>query len=185
MAMAELPAVYRVAYHLAVNGPDAEDLVQETYLRALKAEATFRLGTVGIKPWLLKILHNVFLTRIKRGRLEPVASDFAHELAQETDGATTALWAQSLADLDWEQVDGRLKRAIEELPETYRTVFLLSSVEGLKYREIGEVLGTPIGTVMSRLFRARTMLLGQLGELGAELGHDSSRKPAPADETGR
>jgi RNA polymerase sigma-70 factor (ECF subfamily) len=185
MAIAEMPAVYRMAYHLATTGPaEAEDLVQETYLRAFKAEASFRLGTVGVKPWLLKILHNVFLTRIKRVRLEPVASDFAHDVPQESDGGG-GLAAQSLADIDWEQVDGRLKRAIEELPETYRTVFLLSSVEGLKYREIGEVLGTPIGTVMSRLFRARTMLLGQLGDLGAEMGMDSEGKSARADETGR
>jgi RNA polymerase sigma-70 factor (ECF subfamily) len=184
MAIAEMPAVYRVAYHLAATGPaEAEDLVQETYLRAFKAEGTFRLGTVGVKPWLLKILHNVFLTRIKRVRLEPVASDFAHDVPQEDE--VRELTAQSLADIDWEQVDGRLKRAIEELPETYRTVFLLSSVEGLKYREIGEVLGTPIGTVMSRLFRARTMLLGQLGDLGSEMGMESRPKSAPADETGR
>jgi RNA polymerase sigma-70 factor, ECF subfamily len=167
LAMAELPAVYRLAYHLASNGPDAEDLVQEAYVRAFKAEGKFRLGVMGIKPWLLKILHNVFLSRLKRSRLEPVATEFAHDLA--TGDSAAALSAQSVADLDWEQVDGRLKRAIEELPVAYRTVFLLSAVEGMKYREIADALETPIGTVMSRLFRARTMLLGMLGDLGAEM----------------
>jgi RNA polymerase sigma-70 factor (ECF subfamily) len=85
------------------------------------------------------------------------------------------LSGQALADLDWEQVDERLKRAIHDLPLAYRTVFLLASIEGLKYREIAEVLEMPIGTVMSRLFRARTTLLEALTDLAGELRlHDKT-----------
>jgi len=175
LAMAELSTVYRMAFHWTLNAADAEDLVQETYLRALRAEETFRLGELGVRPWLLRILHNAFLTRVKRARLEPVATGFAEEIAQRQ-ADEGELSGQALADLDWEQVDERLKRAIHDLPLTYRTVFLLSSIEGMKYREIAEVLEMPIGTVMSRLFRARTMLVEQLSDLGDEI-----RAKAPSD----
>jgi RNA polymerase sigma-70 factor (ECF subfamily) len=184
LAIAELPAVYRMAFHWTSNGADADDLVQETFLRAFKAEDSFKLGEMGVRPWLLRILHNAFLTRIKRARLEPVASEMAEEFAERRE-EDADLAGQALADLDWEQVDERLKSAIEELPLTYRTVFLLSAIEGLKYREIAEVLEMPIGTVMSRLFRARTMLLEQLADLAGELGHDDGKRSAGADESGR
>jgi RNA polymerase sigma-70 factor (ECF subfamily) len=183
LALGELQAVYRLALHLARNAPDADDLVQETYARAFKSEATFKMAETGVRPWLLKILHNIFLTKIKRSRLEPVATDFSNDLAENRD-ENANLAGQALADLDWEQIDERLKNAIQELPEAYRTVFLLSSVEGLKYREVAEVLEMPIGTVMSRLYRARTMLLEQLQELAAEMRLDGKIGPV-TDENGR
>jgi RNA polymerase sigma-70 factor (ECF subfamily) len=184
LAMAELPAVYRMAFHWTSKAADADDLVQETYLRAFKAEGSFKLGEVGVRPWLLRILHNAFLTRLKRARLEPVASEIADEIAEHRE-EDADLAGQALADLDWEQVDERLKNAIQDLPLSYRTVFLLSAIEGLKYREIAEVLEMPIGTVMSRLFRARTTLLEQLADLAGELGHPGDKRSAGADETGR
>jgi RNA polymerase sigma-70 factor (ECF subfamily) len=184
LAMAELPVVYRMAFHWTVNAADAEDLVQETYLRAFKAEGTFRLGELGVRPWLLRILHNAFLTRMKRARLEPVATGFAEEVA-ERKAEEGELSGQALADLDWEQIDERLKRAIHDLPLTYRTVFLLSSIEGMKYREIADVLEMPIGTVMSRLFRARTMLVEQLSDLADEIRAKAPGGQAGADESGR
>lgn len=183
LALGELQAVYRLAIHLARNPADADDLVQETYVRAFKSEDTFRLSESGVRPWLLKILHNVFLTKLKRARLEPVATDFSNDLAEKRD-EDADLAGQALADLDWEQVDERLKRAIQELPEAYRTVFLLSSVEGLKYREVADVLEMPIGTVMSRLYRARSMLLEQLQDLAAELRLDGKSTANP-DESNR
>jgi RNA polymerase sigma-70 factor (ECF subfamily) len=183
LALAELQSVYRLAHHLARNTPDADDLVQETYARAFKSEDSFKLAEAGVRPWLLKILHNVFLTKIKRARLEPVATDFSNDLA-ETRNQDAHLAAQALADMDWEQVDERLKAAIHELPLAYRTVFLLSSVEGLKYREVADVLEMPIGTVMSRLYRARTMLLEQLQDLAAELRLNHKTSPT-TDETSR
>ena len=183
LALTELQAVYRLALHLARNPADADDLVQETYVRAFKSEATFKLAAAGVRPWLLKILHNVFLTKIKRARLEPVATDFSDDLAEKRD-EDADLAGQALADLDWEQIDERLKRAIHELPQAYRTVFLLSAVEGLKYREVADVLEMPIGTVMSRLYRARTMLLEQLQELAGEMRLNNKTSPDP-DETSR
>ena len=169
LIVAETDAVYRMAYHLARNGDDAADLVQETYLRALKGEKGFELRDGGVRPWLFKILHNAFYTRIgKQARQPTLADDLQHEAtASELDNPPPA-W--DLASLDWEQVDDRLKKAIADLPEHYRVVLLLWAVEGLKYREVAEVIDVPLGTVMSRLYRARAILSEQLADLASEQG---------------
>ena len=169
LAMAEIDAVYRMAFVLARQPDEAADLVQETYLRAFQAEGTFELRDRGIRPWLLKILHNVFYTRIGKQRREPT---LVENLDQEVDTShrNREPPAWDLAELDWEDVDERLKHAINELGEHYRQVILLWAVEGLKYREIADVLDVPLGTVMSRLYRARSVLGSQLADLAAEHG---------------
>ena len=170
LAMEEVDAVYRMAFHLARNPDDASDLVQETYLRALRAEGNFELRERGVRPWLFKILHNVFYTKVGRKQCEPVSVEsLEHEAGQDDgDPMTTPCW--DLSTLDWEQVDERLKHAILDLPDHYREVVLLWAVEGLRYREVAEVLDVPIGTIMSRLYRARAILSEQLAELAAENG---------------
>ena len=169
LALAELDAVHRMAFHLCRKGDQVADLVQETFLRALKAEASFELRERGMRPWLFKILHNVFYTKMDRDRRAPtLADDLRHEgVASELDNPAPA-W--DLSSLDWEQVDGRLKRAIDDLDPRYRDVLLLWAVEGLKYREVADVLDVPLGTVMSRLYRARAILSEQLAEVAAEHG---------------
>jgi len=169
LALAELESVHRMAFHLCRNGDEAGDLVQETFLRALKAEPRFELRERGIRPWLFKILHNIFYTKVGRDRRSPtLADDLRHEsAASELDNPAPA-W--DLASLDWEQVDDRLKRAIDELDGRYRDVLLLWAIEGLKYREVADVLDVPLGTVMSRLYRARSILSEQLASVAAEHG---------------
>lgn len=169
LALAELDAVHRMAFHLCRKSDDVSDLVQETFLRALRAEPSFELRERGIRPWLFKILHNVFYTKVGRDRREPtLADDLRHEVAaSELDNPVPA-W--DLASLDWEQVDDRLKRAIDELDDRYREVLLLWAIEGLKYREVADVLHVPLGTVMSRLYRARAILSEQLAHVAAEHG---------------
>lgn len=169
MVLAELDALYRMAFHLARNPDDAADLVQETCVKALGGEAGFELRERGIRPWLFKILHNVFYTKVGKQKREPtLADDLAHDNAVAELDSPPPAW--DLASLDWEQVDERLKRAIDELPEPYRVVLLLWAVESLKYREIADVMGVPLGTVMSRLYRARAILSEKLAELAAEHG---------------
>lgn len=166
LLVAELDSVYRMAMHLSRRPEEAADLAQETYLRAFKAQHTFELRDAGVRPWLFKILHNVFYTRVGRQKREPMLSeDLQHEASP--DGAAPA-W--DLASLDWEQVDERLKHAIDDLPDHYREVLLLWAIEGLKYREIADVLDVPLGTIMSRLHRARNILSQQLADLAAENG---------------
>ncbi len=169
LALAEMDAVYRMAMHLSRNPHEAADLVQETYLKALKAEDRFELRDAGVRPWLFKILHNTFYTRVGKRKREPTMDQamLADRQGGREDGPEPA-W--DLQHLDWEQVDDRLKHAIEGLPDHYREVLLLWAVEGLKYREVAEVLGVALGTVMSRLYRARGLLTEQLAGLAAEHG---------------
>jgi len=169
LALAELDAVYRMAFHLARQPDLANDLVQETYLRALKAEHTFELRERGIRPWLFKILHNVFYTHAgKKQRAPSLLENPGEDLASATTDQAEPAW--DLASLDWEQIDERLKHAIDALPENYRIVLLLWAVEGLKYREIADVLDIPLGTIMSRLHRARATLMEQLSDMAREAG---------------
>ena len=158
--LAELPAVHRMAVHLCRSRELAGDLVQETYLRAFRSAATYRQTDLGPRPWLFKILHNCWRTRAGR-RTEAQADQDA--LADQT-----AAPEPVAVDLDWDRVDERLKQAVEALPDHYRDVLLLWAVEELKYREIADVTGVPIGTVMSRLFRARQLLTEALADLAAE-----------------
>ena len=158
-----------MALHLARDPEMARDLVQETYLRAFRAEKTFELRDAGIKPWLFKILHNAFYTAIGKQRREPtLAEDLRYESAASELDSPAPCW--DLASLDWEHVDQRLKHAIDELDPRYRSVLLLWAIEGLKYREVSDVLEIPLGTVMSRLYRARSILSQSLGELAQEHG---------------
>ncbi len=169
LLLAEMDSVYRMAMHLARHPDEASDLTQETYLKAFKAEASFELRDQGVRPWLFKILHNTFYTRVGRQKREPtIADDMAHEAVPSEIDQPPPAW--DLASLDWEQVDDRLKHAIDDLPEHYREVLLLWAVEGLKYREVAEVLDVPLGTVMSRLYRARAILSTALADLAAEQG---------------
>ena len=169
LALSEMDSVYRMAMHLSRHPDEAGDLVQETYLKALQAEGRFELRERGVRPWLFKILHNNFYTRVSKRRREPTLGDDLPEQSVygEVDQEGPA-W--DLASLDWEMVDDRLKKAIEDLPTHYREVLLLWAVEGLKYREVAEVVDVPLGTVMSRLYRARAILSEQLTELAAESG---------------
>lgn len=169
LALAEMDSVYRMAMHLSRHPDEASELMQETYLKAFKAEQRFVLGDRGVRPWLFKILHNNFYTRYQKKKREPTITDdlIQNSVPSEQDVPPPA-W--DLEHLDWEQVDERLKHAIDELAEPYRVVLLLWAVEGLKYREVGEVLDVPLGTVMSRLHRARSILSAKLRVYAAEQG---------------
>jgi RNA polymerase sigma-70 factor (ECF subfamily) len=168
LALEHLEAVYRMALQLARHPDEAADLVQETYLKALRVADRFEERGGGIRPWLLKILHNAFYTRLGRAKRRPaLMEDLPEALAAERPpGQPEPAW--DLSTMDWEHVDDELLAAIMQLRPEYRTVLLLWGVEGLKYREIAEVQDVPIGTVMSRLHRARAILAHQLSDLAEE-----------------
>jgi RNA polymerase sigma-70 factor (ECF subfamily) len=170
LALEHLDAVFRMAMQLTRHPDEASDLVQETYLKALKVADRFQEKGGGIRPWLFKILHNVFYTRLARDRRQPTAVEDLSGADDTQPGPEDPAPAWDLAALDWEHVDGRIKLAIERLRPEYRTVLLLWGVEGLKYREIAEIEGVPIGTVMSRLHRARGILAQELHDLAEETG---------------
>lgn len=169
LALEQLDAVYRMALHLTRNPDQADDVVQDVYARALRPSAvdgfedrTTDAGGSSIRSWLFTITHNVFFSRVKRDKRSPQA---VGEFFAEADDAPLpddppAAWG--LATLDWEHVDDRLRAAIDDLRPEFREVLLLWGVEGLKYREIAAILDVPIGTVMSRLHRARKLLADAL-----------------------
>jgi len=164
LAMPHLDTVFRVARSLALDENEADDLTQETYVRAFRAFDGFELREYGAKPWLLRILHNVFYSAAGKKRRRPTLLDdvdfdhFEDELHHER---TEPL---SLETFDWEKIDEELKSALNELQEEYRTVLLLWGVEGLSYKEIAVACDCAMGTVMSRLSRARQILGRNLRE---------------------
>lgn len=184
LALEHLDAVYRMALHLTRRPEAAEDLVQEVYARAFRPKTIDRFvdmspdddplsGSGGMRSWLFAITHNVFYSKVKREARQPTAVGefFAEEGSETPPDEAPPAWSR--AELDWEHVDDRLKDAIEELKDEYREVLLMWGVDGLKYREIAEILGVPIGTVMSRLHRARKLLADRL-----------MKEPDAADEMG-
>jgi RNA polymerase sigma factor (sigma-70 family) len=150
LAMPLFGSLYNFARWLAPNSNDAEDLVQETYLKALRSFASFQLGS-NFRAWMFQILRNAFLS--SRSKLEwrmTVAMDSEEdrpELASDTETPETILMNRSNSQL--------VQHAVGDLPVHYREALLLCEVEEMSYQEIAEILSIPIGTVMSRLARAR------------------------------
>ncbi len=163
-----LDAVYRMACALTRNQVEAEDHVQETFIRAFHAFERFELRTYGARPWLLRILRNVFYAAKARQRLEPILLDDLDfdSFAEEADDPV--LDPGSLETINWDEFDEELKTAVDELRPEYRVVLLLWAVEELSYKEIAKVCDCPLGTVMSRLYRARQSLGKQLREYARE-----------------
>jgi RNA polymerase sigma-70 factor (ECF subfamily) len=168
--LCHLDLVYRVARRLTGDQHEAEDLVQETYLLAHRSFAEFELRAHGAKAWLLKILHNVWVNRLRSDARAPTLTadlsldDFAAELAHD------GLSAMGPGPIDWDGFDEDLKWAIEDLLPEYRSVLLLWALGDLSYKEIGDVVGCAVGTVMSRLHRARQKLSEALGEYARNRG---------------
>ena len=168
LALPQIDAVYRMALQLARHPDEASDLVQETYLKALRASERYEEQGGGIRPWLFKILHNTFYSRIEHAKREKPLGEEGLAAESHEPGPDEPEPAWNLADMDWEHVDDRLKGAIDRLKPEYRSVLLLWGVEGMKYREIAQILEVPIGTIMSRLHRARSILAEQLTDLAEE-----------------
>lgn len=167
LALEQVDALYRAARRLTRAPTRAEDLVQETYVRAIRSWETFDLKDHGIKPWLLRILHNLHYSRAERDRRQPVTVEQEH--LDAASGAEPSA-VPPPGPLDYDGLDQNLVRALDLLPSEYQSVMLLWAVEDLSYKEIAEVLEIPIGTVMSRLHRARQRLSEQLQDFARQEG---------------
>lgn len=159
-ALSHLDALHNLARWLARDPAEAEDLVQETYLRAIRAAHQFRPGT-NLRAWLFQILRNTFFTRYKRKGREPEAMD-----PEVLDGMASPGGMVSPDDRLAASADGTagldLTAALDRLPEEYRSVVLLADLEDFSMGEIAAIMDCPVGTVKSRLFRARGILKGLL-----------------------
>lgn len=172
-ALIHLDALYRVALRLAGNPADADDLVQDTMLKAYRAWDQFEPGT-NAKGWLLTILRHAFINEYRRRRRRPEAVDIS-ALEQYTVLSEAQEEDPQGAFFD-RIVDDEVLRAIDELPEAFRETLVLSDVEGLSYQEIAQVLDVPVGTVKSRLFRARHLLQAKLYEYAVSMGYIKGTK---------
>ena len=161
-AMPLMGSLYSGALRMTRNPADAEDLVQETYLKAYRAFGSFQEGT-NLKAWLYRILTNTFINTYRAKKRRPDESDLEEVedlyLYRRLGGLEAAEVGRSAEDELLDHVtDTEVKEAIESLPEQFRVAVLLADVEGFSYKEIAEILDIPIGTVMSRLHRGRKAL---------------------------
>jgi RNA polymerase sigma-70 factor, ECF subfamily len=170
VALVHLDACYRSALRLTHNRAEAEDLVQETYLRAFRSFHRFDPGT-NCRAWLFTILRNAFLNRLRRDGREILLDDASPPEPPSDAPEAAGLGGSPEEQLVQTVLHGDVDRALRALPMPFREAVILADLEGLSYKEIAEVVGCPIGTVMSRLARGRRLLRSSLARFAREHGY--------------
>lgn len=172
-ALSHIDALYSGALRLTRHQHDAEDLVQDTYVRAFRASTSFKAGT-NMRAWLFRIMHNAFISSYRKAQRRPKESGGEQvedwQLARAASHDSTGLRSaetEALALLP----EGDIQDALNDLREDYREAVYLADVEGFSYKEIAEIMGTPIGTVMSRIHRGRGLLRASLEQYARERGY--------------
>jgi RNA polymerase sigma-70 factor, ECF subfamily len=174
LAMEYMGSLYSAALRMTRNPSDAEDLVQETYLKAYRAFGSFKEGT-NLKAWLYRILTNTFINSYRARKRRPEQTDIDDVedlyLYRRLGGLEAVSAGRSAEEEVLEHfTEGEVKAAVEALPEQFRLAVLLADVEGFSYKEIADILDIPIGTVMSRLHRGRKALQKTLHDFGMQRG---------------
>ena len=171
-AMQYAPQLYSAALRMTRNPTDAEDVVQETFLKAYRAYDSYTEGT-NLKAWLYRILTNTYINKYRKAQRRPSEVElgelqdlYLYKRLGEASGASPSAEADMLDAF----VDTDVIEALESLPETFRMPVLLADVDGFSYTEIAEILDVPIGTVMSRLHRGRNALQKKLWDVAQEHG---------------
>jgi RNA polymerase sigma-70 factor, ECF subfamily len=170
--LGHLDTLYGVSCRMTKSTTEAEDLVQDTVVKAMRARDQFTPGT-NLKAWLLRILTNTFINRYRRGGLERDLFE-GPEADSLTDGWVGATTMRAMRDPETQAlsplVEAEVQRALDDLPAEFRLAVVLSDIEELSYKEIADAMGCPIGTVMSRLHRGRRLLQKTLREHAVAMG---------------
>ena len=168
-------ALYNFAFHLTFNNADANDLVQDTFLKAFRFIDGYRLGT-NAKAWLFKILKNSFINDYRKKGKQPFRVDFEDFLAyQEIDNASHVGHLDLRQEVFKNMLGDEITQALNSLPVNFKTAILLCDIEGFSYEEIANIVDIPIGTVRSRLHRARKMLKDKLKAYAESMGFKTER----------
>ncbi len=181
-AMQYVDQLYSAAMRMARNPSDAEDLVQEAYTKAFSAFHQYKPGT-NLKAWLYRILTNTYINLYRKRQREPLQSNSDTiedwQLARAESHTSSGLRSAEAEALD-HLPDSDVKRALQDIPEEFRLAVYFADVEGYAYKEISDIMNTPIGTVMSRLHRGRRMLRDMLAEYAAERGFKTAADASDA-----
>ncbi len=171
-----LEALNTFAFHLTYNEEDAADLVQETYLKAFRFIEKYEEGT-NAKAWLFKILKNAYINQYRKKNKRPTQVDYEEVVGfQDGDESSSMSSYFDLREEIFDEMMGdEVSSAVNSLPIDFRTVILLCDIEGFTYEEIAKIIDIPIGTVRSRLFRARNMLKDKLKNYAMSMGYKDHR----------
>ncbi|HAQ37385.1 MAG TPA: RNA polymerase subunit sigma [Saprospirales bacterium] len=173
--MPHIEALKTFAFHLTYNEADADDLIQETYMKAFKFMDKYEKGT-NAKAWLFKILKNAYINEYRKKVKSPQKVDVDDVgLVKTTENQNERLKADLRDDIYTNELGDEVTKALDKLPEDFRTVILLCDIEGFSYEEMSKIIDIPVGTIRSRLFRARNALKELLKPYAEKMGYEDFR----------